>query len=239
MKIRFIRIALPLLLAGAVRPAAAQDGRAGNFYVRLRTDAATGEDRSLAIVFADSQPGDGALMWACGADGAGLAAGVRHEYERRSGTVPDVVWRFDHDEPRTTTLHGVKKYEMWVLAPEDAAWLTARARTAARLSLTLPPDSAAPARAANPALPADQEMGRRTPTELVYALAGADSAFDALECGARPPRGHPAPGATLNGAGDTPWLDVDGTLSDAPAEVVPRALNRSEVAGFLSRNYPP
>jgi TonB family protein len=214
-----LRIGFAALLLGGVLPCAsvhAQPARDGSFHLRVRADA-SGEDHALAIVFPDSQAGEGALMWAC--DGAGMVAGVRmHDLDR--GGVRNVVWRFDGDAPDTSAFQGSRESALWLVDAVDVERFTRRARTAARLEIVAPGDSAS-----------------RPAMEFRYSLGGADSALGILQCDANP-RGRPAGRATLARASETPWLDAGGTLTDAPWAVGPSLRNVSETQRYLARSYP-
>ena len=215
------RLVLPAVLLGAVLPSARAEAqretRFGSVYVRA--DSAGGRDRGLVIAFADTMPGEGALMWACGGDG--LVAAVRL-YDRRRPGVRRVVWRFDGDAPDTIALRGAEGEKVWFPEEADARRLTQRARTAEQLVLTAPGDILKPGR------------------EFRYALGGVDSALARLACGSAPAdRGRGAGRTALEFAWETPWVAPDSTLSDGAVEEWPQMLNAQELQRQLSRNYPP
>jgi TonB family protein len=217
-----MRLVLPAMLLSVVLPSARaeaqRDTRFGSVYVRA--DSAPARDRGLVIAFADTMPGEGALMWACGAEGGPIAA-VRL-YDRRRPGARHVVWRFDGDAPDTTVLRGAEGSKVWFPDDADARRLTQRARTAERLVLTAPGDLLKP----------DHEFR--------YALGGVDSALARLPCGSAPAdRGRGAGRAALELAWETPWLAPDGTLSDGAVQEWPRLVNPGQLQGQLQRNYPP
>ncbi|HEX2080291.1 MAG TPA: TonB family protein [Longimicrobium sp.] len=189
----------------------------------MRIDRGGGEDRSLAMVFADSQPGAGTLMWACGDGGGGLVPAIRLLPLRRDGAPRRVVVRFDAEAPDTLTLQGVKDVYVWFVDPAEGERFTRRVQAASRLSIAVSPDSAG--------WPA---------AEYRYALSGADSALQRLECGteAARRRGRPAARATLQRAAYVPWVDSRGRLTDRESEQLPRATNMRDVNRYLLRNYP-
>lgn len=210
------RLVLPAMLPCAVLPAAraeAQgDARFGSVYVQA--------DRGLVLAFADTMPGEAALMWACGGEG-GLVAAVRL-YDRRRPGARRVVWRFDGDAPDTTALRGAEGAKVWFADDADARRLTQRARTAERLVLSVPGDILKPGR------------------EFRYSLGGVDSALARLSCGSAPAdRGRGAGRSRLEYAWETPWVAPDSTLSDDAVEEWPQMLNAQELQRQLSRNYPP
>lgn len=221
---RVLRAVLLSLLASALLPAGAahaqRDAKVGDFWVR--THGAGGEDRSLALVFADSQPGGGTLMWAC--DAGGLVPGIRLLPLKADGAPRSVVVRFDGEAPDTLALQGVREVPVWFVDPAEGERFTRRVQGASRLAITVPPDSAG-----------------RQPAEYRYALGGAGSALQRLECGthAARRRGRPEGRATLQRAANVPWVDARGRLTDRAWERLPQVANSRDIGRHLARNYPP
>jgi TonB family protein len=222
--LRVRRAALLVPLAAILLPAGAahaqRDVKVGDVWVR--THRAAGEDRSLALVFADSSPGAGTLMWAC--EGGGLVPGIRQLRLRLDGAPRRVVVRFDAEAPDTLTLQGAREVPVWLVDPAEGERFTRRVQAASRLAITVPPDSAGWQGA-----------------EYRYALREAGPGLQRLECGtdAARRRGRPAGRATLQRAANVPWADSRGRLTDREWEQLPQLTNPRDLQRHLARNYPP
>lgn len=220
---RLLRAAIPaaVLSALATHAHAQQDERIGNVDVHLQADSAAGTDLGFAMLRPDGGVAggaiDGALVWACAGDPAGLAAGVYLDRGPEDTASVNVAWRFDQDPPDTTELRPGGTVDL--LRNEDAAPLIRRARTAERLTLHVLNGPAA---------------------EHTYTLAGVDSALHRLGCGAgAEPGARPAGTSTLlrlMGMADGPDPE---TVTGLGVEEDPRPRNVSTFTRHMERNYPP
>ncbi|HEU0078856.1 MAG TPA: energy transducer TonB [Longimicrobiaceae bacterium] len=205
--------------AGAVAPAgharAQQDERIGSVDVHLQADSATGTDLGFAVVRADGGSLNGALVWACGGDPAGLAAGVFLRGRDRAG--PRVAWRFGGGAADTSVLRtGQATLEL--LEREDAAPVARRARATERLVLQVLDAPGA---------------------EYAYSLEGLDSALDRLGCVDHPePDGRAGLRTLQSMIGITDGPDTTVVTGLGVMEP-PRLRNTADFQRSLSRNYPP
>jgi TonB family protein len=216
---RLLRAAIPavLLSALATHAHAQQDERIGEVDVHLQADSAAGTDFGFAMLRPAGGAVPGALVWACGGDPAGLAAGVYVDRTDGDTSAVRVAWRFDQDPPDTTALRG--GYTVDLLSREDAASLTRRARTGKTLALHVLGGAAA---------------------EYTYALAGVDSALHRLGCGASGETGAGRAGSAtllrLLALAEGPDPKI---LSGLGVEEDLRPRNMNALSRQLQRNYPP
>ncbi|HWK90462.1 MAG TPA: TonB family protein [Longimicrobium sp.] len=207
--------ALAALLLGALPAAArAQYQRVGDFHVRPASRSA----QALAAAFPDSAVGYGALLWAC--DGDGVLAGLRLNRGHSHGTLVDVELRFDGGEKETLRLLGAPARSVWIASAADAARLAERARTAQRLVVAVPRDTAAGSEA-----------------EYAYSLAGAGEALDRLAC-ARATRARLPGLQVLAAASYAPWVNR-GRVTDANPWSMPVLENPQGLLAALRRAAPP
>lgn len=214
---RLLRAAIPafVLSALATHAHAQKDERIGNVDVHLQADSAA--DLGFALLRPDGGAVDGALVWACGGDPGGLAAGVYLDRGPEDTASVSVAWRFDADPPDTTSLRSGATVDL--LRNEDADSVTRRARTAERLTLRVLDARAAP---------------------YTYTLAGVDSALHRLGCGGdaerRPMRGGTSTLRSLVGMVEGPDPE---TVSGLAVEEEVRPRNVVAFTRQLQRNYPP
>lgn len=214
---RLFRAAIPavVLSAMATQAHAQQDERIGNVDVHLQADSARGTDLGFAMLRPAGGAVSGAVVWACGGDPAGLAAGVYVDRADGDTSAVRLAWRFDQDPPDTTTVR--RGWTVDLLSSEDAAPLTRRARTAETLTLRVLDGAAA---------------------EYAYALPGVDGALHRLGCGASdetsPGRAGTATLSSLLALGPDPE-----SPTSLGVEEEPRPRNMSGLGRTLQRNYPP
>lgn len=214
-----------LALAPAGAAYAQQDFRIGSFHVEQRIDPITDEDRSIAFLVPNGEPGAGGMVaWACGGADAGLLAGVSLAGVSRDGSPRAVVWRFDRDRPDSTYLMGFAGGETWSFRGQDLVDFTIRAKTASRLVIR----------------DLGEAPGLRS-TDYIYDLTGSTSALNRLSC-ARNPRilGTPVHETAPVVQGDSTVLpDTERTYELSAVEELPRPTNSSEFQRSVARNYPP
>lgn len=218
---RLLRCGIPAVSLVLLSPHAhaQQDERIGAVEVHLQADSASGTDYGFAILRPDGGDPRGALVWACGGTPEGLAVGV---YLRPAPpTAPDVVWRFDQDAADSSSL-ARSRGMVTLLRAADVASFTRRARTASRLTLTVPGD---PAR------------------EHAYSLKDVGPALDRLGCAV--PAADAELAARRAGVGILESLagitDEGGSTRVVRFGVAepPKILNGAEFARQAARNYPP
>lgn len=222
------RFAIPVLLLGGIIPAgtaAAQGSRLrDSVRVSEHMDESTGYDRSYAVVFAQGQRRDGAVMWSCGDDGQGFVSAVRLGEDGADGATRRMVWSVDGGAPDTTSLHGVQGSRVWFVSDEHANGFAARARAGTRMAVRVSREGA-PAR----------------DVEYAYVLAGADSALSRLKCAADVGAAGVASGReALRQLSTEPFLRPDGRMGydPRPRGWLPQLLNQDELLQFLRRRFP-
>jgi TonB family protein len=214
-----VRVVLPAAVCSvfAASAHAQSEERIGNVAVHLVADSAVGRDVSFAILRPDGGATEGALVWACGGDPTGLAAGVYLARDSADTASVTVAWRFDQGQPDTTELR--KSGTVDLVKSEATAPLTLRARTAGTLALRVLREPAA---------------------EYTYTLAGVDSALNRLGCGASAELG------TVRAGNDAllrliEMVDSTDTRTVSGLAVVtdPWPRNVTAFTRQLERNYPP
>lgn len=206
---------IPLHAAAAhAQPAS----RIGDFSVEMRTDSATGQDASFAILW----PGggyfspsveSGLLFLACGRDSAGLSGGVMlPEYGSEGDTLP-VTLRLGRDEPETRVLEGGDGI-VWFLRGQDVAPVFRRALQADSLVIQMPEES---------------RSGQRA--RFAYGLQGLNEVLGGLGCTVAPPAPGPVAGRSiLQGR-------TEGMVQRSAMDM-PRPTNVRELMRYLERSYP-
>jgi TonB family protein len=227
---RHAKLALVVLALLAAHPAHAQ--RVGDFYVVARTDSATGEDRSEAMLSTRQSGAQGGLLiWNCVAAG-GLVVDIAIPGSGRVGEVRPVAYRFDDEPWDSATVSKLSSLVSWYLSADHVAPFTLRAKQARRLVIR-----------------GRGGTGTATDVEYVYDLSRGGEALDRLSCA----RGTPTPGRSLrvwelppramdreppSGEGGPEAPPDEGTYSLPAVEVAPQIRNRREMQRLIEENFP-
>ncbi|HEU0013046.1 MAG TPA: hypothetical protein VFQ45_05155 [Longimicrobium sp.] len=211
MSLRVSRF-LPLLLAAAAAaPLHAQPRQMGRFTVTNTTDPETGADASVAVVTETAPAAEpAALVWACHGPALRTAFAFPGTW---TSTDALLAWRFDAEatEAREVVVQPVEGALAVVLPPELAAAITARARGALHLLVSLETDD-----------------GRQL---HAFEMEGADEALELLACAAAVQGGA---NAGVASRADARLLNPDELATEA-ARLHPPALagQGAEVRVFL------